>query len=280
MKQQITYGALGCYLLASLAPVFANEVPAEENEWLSGYLKVGYGYKSETSPYHNKDTGGSLFISGRYQLKPGFFIEVSHGANELNQGTNFGFNFWNSQHWSFDLLTVRGHGENVYEFGGKNIPHIREVKKSTNMLGLRAVGGFDRTTFQATVAPYSFSDEYDGALYASVWGSQSWLIKNWEVYASVGVEYRSRDMMDYYYSTSDAIESIGFKHYQADSGINLITQVGTSYPISENVLFEAYARYTDLPDSITDNPVMQLAANRDDRAQGITEFGVLVSYVF
>lgn len=280
MKQQIKYGALGCYLLASLIPVFANETATEDDEWLSGYLKVGFGYKSETSIYHDKDAGGSLFLSGRYQLKPGFFIEASHGANELDQGVNFGFNFWNSQNWSFDLLTVRGHGENVYEFGGKDVPHFREVKKSTNMLGIRAVGGFGRTTFQATVAPYSFSDEYDGALYASIWGSQSWLLKNWEVYASVGAEYRSKDMLDYYYSTSDAIESQGFKHYQADSGINLITQVGTSYPISENVLFEAYARYTDLPDSITDNPVMQLGANLDGRAEGITEFGVLVSYVF
>ncbi len=252
----------------------------EQASWYDGYLKIGYGYKSITTPYFDQEAGGSLFLSGRYQVYPGFFIEASHGANELDQGINLGFNFYNSENWSFDLLTIRGHGENVYAFGHNDIQLLKERKSATNMLGARATAIFDRSTLQFTVAPYSFSDRYDNGVYASLWGSHSWQLKNWSIHGSLGAEFRSRGMLDYYYSTSKEMESIGIPHYQAESGINIVSQVSASYPISTHMLFETYTRYTRLASSISDNPIMQMAANLDDRQKHISEFGILVSYVF
>ena len=265
----------------SSAAVFSSPAQSEEQEpWVDGYLKVGYGFKYQKSPYYSEESGGSLFLSGRYQIKPGFFIEASHGANELDQGVNIGFNFFNTDTWSFDLMTVRGHGENSYHFGNNGETVLIETRKSTNMLGVRSTGSFGRSTVQLTVAPYSFNDRYDNAVYASLWGSHSWQLKNWQINAAIGAEYRSRGMLDYYYSTNEAMENFGMPSYQASSGINLLSQIGVSYPISENVLFESYARYKHLSSSISDFPVMRLASQFEDRQKHETEFGILVSYVF
>ncbi|WP_448569511.1 MipA/OmpV family protein [Thalassotalea ganghwensis] len=271
----------GILALLSCTAMLSSVAQGEEQEpWVEGYLKVGYGFKYKASPYWDKDSGGSLFISGRYQVKPGFFIEIAHGANELDQGTNIGFNFYNTDTWSFDLLTVRGHGENAYHFGNNETTFLIEKRKSTNMLGIRTTGAFGRSTVQFTIAPYTLNKQYDNALYASLWGSHSWQVKNWQVNAALGAEYRSAGMLDYYYSTTPAMEQIGIPKYQASSGIDIVSQLGVSYPISENVLFESYARYKLITNSITDFPPMKIAANLDSRQQHETEFGILVSYVF
>ncbi|OUS25377.1 hypothetical protein A9Q98_12465 [Thalassotalea sp. 42_200_T64] len=258
----------------------SNAVIATETESPSGgYLKIGYGYKSEVGPYEDEVQGGSLFVSGFHQLESGFFIEASYGANELEQGLNLGYNFYNSEHWNFDILTVEAHGDIEYHIVN-DVTSIKDKKDNSGMLGFRTTGISEQTIVQFTIAPYSFNDEYDDGVYASMWAAQTWQIKNWELYASAGIEYRSENILDYYYSTSEELEDFGFPHYEADDGYNVIGQVGASYPVSENVLFETYFRYTDIADSISDSPIMQLAAQQPGRDDNITEFGLLFSYVF
>lgn len=249
-------------------------------DYQGGYLKLGYGYKSEVGPYADEDQGGSLFVSGRYQGAWGFFIEASYGANELDQGLNLGYNLYNTDNWHYDIMTLTAHGENEYAYKMDDTPLVVENFDPSTMLGLRASGNFYGKTAQFVIAPISFNGDYSGGVYASAWMSQAWQIKNWEIYASGGFEYRSEAILDYYYSTTDEQRKLSLPEYKAGHGIDFIGQIGASYPVSENILFETYYRYTNVSDSITDSPIMKLAAGLPTREENITEFGILFSYVF
>ncbi|MFT5691879.1 MAG: outer membrane protein [Oceanicoccus sp.] len=285
-------------LILSVAILTSSLLSAEESRETSnddhdrsgGYLKIGYGYKFEKSPYHDEKNGASVFLSGRYQFGNGIYVEASHGANELSAGNSVGYNFYNTDHWNFDIHGIQAHGRTEMGFGFKNandenaeIEVLHMDRKATYMLGLRATHTFDQTIFQFTVAPYSFNDEYDDGVFATAWAGRSWQIKNWEIHASAGINYRSEEIINYYYSTSDEIVAKGASSlgpYQADGGFDVTGQIGVSYPVSKNILFESYLRYTDVSDSISDSPVMQGITNLSGRAENVSELGILFSYVF
>jgi len=258
--------------------VLIKEEVATEESRNGGFLKLGYGYKFEQSPYENEVNHFSMFLNGRYQWN-GLFVEAAYGANERNEGLNIGYNFYNTDNWNFDVNTINAHGEIHAE--------IRDQEKilsqhfdNTDMIGLRATGNFDQTTVQFMLAPYAISSDYDNAFYASMWLGKSWQVKNWELHGSIGLEYRSAAMLDHYYGISAEEATEHFGSYKADAGIDVTTQVSASYPITSNILFETYVKYTDFSNSISDSPVMQFVGGLDDRAKARTEFGVLVNYVF
>lgn len=196
----------------------------------------------------------------------------------LNSGINIGYNFYNTERWNFDLVTNIAHGKNETGFidQGKVFYKKSDI---TRMAALRSTGSFDKTTVQFVVATYSFNDEYDNALYTSVWIDQSFQVKNWELYAAFGLEYRSEDMLDYYGIEADRATD-NFKACHPSSGIDTTAELGASYPINNKWLFETYYRYTRLADSITDSPIMKFASNLESRSKNMTELGILVSYVF
>lgn len=253
------------------------EVVTEENR-NGGFLKLGYGYKIEVSPYENEVNHFSMFLNGRYQWH-GLFVEASYGANERNEGLSIGYNFYNTDNWNFDVSTINAHGEIHAE--------IRDQEKilsqhfdNTDMIGLRATGNFDQTTVQFMLAPYAIDSDYDDAIYASMWLGRAWQIKNWQLHGSIGLEYRSAAMLDHYYGISAEEATEHFGPYEADAGIDVTAQVSASYPITSNILFESYVKHTDFANSISDSPVMQFVGGLDDRAKARTEFGILVNYVF
>jgi len=245
-----------------------------------GHLKVGFGYKEIHNPYEDthEDSGKTLFLNARYQWENRLFVEASY-YRVLNTGLNFGYNVYNTENWNFDVTTLMGHGES--EVGLYDEDEIFYKKRAmTRMVGLRATGSFEQTTMQFVLAPVSFNSDYDNAIYASAWLDRSFQFKNWEFYGSVGLEYRSADMLDYHYGISDEIATKNFAAYKPSAGIDVTVEVGASYPISKNWLFETYYRVTELSDSINDSPVIQYASSSEDRSKNMSEFGILVSYVY
>jgi outer membrane protein len=243
-----------------------------------GYLKLGFGYKAVVNPYQDEEKGKTLFLNGRYQWENGLFVEASF-YRVLNTGLNVGYNFYNTEQWNFDVATTIAHGATevgVFDQGKV----FRKKSDITRMLALRATGSFDQTTLQLVVAPYSLNSDYNNGLYASAWLDRSFQFKNWEFYGAVGLEYRSEDMLEYYYGISDEIATEHFTAYEASSGIDITAEVGASYPISKNWLFETYYRYTDLADAMSDSPIMQFTSTLEGRSENMSEFGILVSYVF
>jgi hypothetical protein len=223
-------------------------------------------------------------------MENGLFVEASFGANKLKEGLSLGYNFYNIPNWNFDITTVQSHGDTVIiGVDDREIPEapgtfertvVRVEEDESEMLGFRATGTFDSTSVQFVFAPFSFNNDYDDGIYSSLWLARTWQAKNWELYASTGIEYRSEEILGHYYEPTIELQSVGFPAYDADDGFDVTVQVGTSYPVSENLLFESYLRYTDFADSITDSPIIRTTSQIPGRAENATEFGILFSYVF
>ncbi len=90
--QLLAFTGLMC--LGLHQPAIADEQTNVDENGFSGYTKLGLGYRYEKGPYEDKESVLSLFISGRYQHTTGLFAEISHGANELQQGVNLGYSFY------------------------------------------------------------------------------------------------------------------------------------------------------------------------------------------
>jgi len=260
------------------APNDSKAIQLSDEERSGGFLKLGFGYKAVTMPYEDKEKGKTLFLNARYQWENRLFVEAAF-YRVLNSGLNIGYNFYNTERWNFDLVTNIAHGANEtgYIDQGKVFYKKSDI---TRMLALRTTGSFDKTTVQFVVAPYSLNSDYDNPLYASLWLDRSFQIKNWELYGAFGLEYRSQDMLEYYYGISEENATANFTAYNPSSGIDTTGEIGASYPISNKWLFETYYRYTRLADSISDSPIMKFASNLESRSKNMTEFGILVSYVF
>ncbi len=282
MKQFFTCLIIGLLTIFT-TKIWANEiVPTllNDKERSGGHLKLGFGYKEVVNPYEDKkkDSGKTLFLNARYQWESRLFVEASF-YRVLNTGLNVGYNVYNTENWNFDVTTLIGHGEveaGLYDEGKLF------YKKSaiTRMAGLRATGAFDKTTVQFVVAPISSNSDYDNQIYVSAWLDRSFQYKNWLLYGAVGLEYRSQEMLDYYYGISDDMATKNFAAYTPNAGIDVTAEVGASYPIRRNWLFETYYRYTDLSDGVTQSPIMQYASSLKSRTKNMSEFGILVSYVF
>ncbi len=100
-----------------LQPVFAadiatdvrsgNGAPDNSN---GGYFEIGVeaGYANDPKVADDDEGwGGSLSLAGGYRYK-GLFIEASQGTFD---GLNLGYNLWNNQHWSVDLLAASLNGD-------------------------------------------------------------------------------------------------------------------------------------------------------------------------
>jgi len=245
-----------------------------------GYFKVGLGYRSETSPYQTEQSEIAVSLEGRYQWKNGLFVELPGVSNQLSPGINFGYNFYTFDNWNFDFVANKSHGD--IDYGVVDGEQSIEIERAGSVrAGARATGNYGSNTVQLIVTPYAFDNDFDDGLYASLWVAKEWQISNWNVHASAGVQYRSEDILDYYYGISESIATENTSAYKAGSGINTTFQFGFDYPLTKNWVFESSVRHTKLSKSITNSPIISNALKFDSsRSDDITEVTVLLSYVF
>ena len=252
-------------LIVFLAPVV---VLAEEGNVRDGaYLDIGiaWGHQSDPFIYDDEDDSGlDLLINGRYQ-KYGLFVEFPHGTSK-QQATilSLGYNFLNTEHWSYDLQLAMNHRDLDHQ-----LPVTNRVSRrvSHSKLGLRALGDYDNTHIKLIVA--GASGDQDGGLYASAWFSQEYLYYNWNFYGSLGIEYRNDDVVNYFYGIN---EVEGLPYYRGEAGLEYTGQLGTSYPINEDWVFEAFVRTTLLPSGISDSPLVD--------GNTVIDAALVVKYVF
>jgi hypothetical protein len=242
-----------------------------------GFLKLGFGRQYKNSLY-DRSNEWTLFVNGRYQWH-GLFIEYTNSKDLSNQGPIYGYNFYNTEKWKFDLNVRQVHHASGILFSIENEQFINVKRDETKMVVLRATGSFEQTSVEFSISPYSLNDEYDDGVYASFWVDRSWQIKNWQFNAAIGLTYRSEEILNHYYGTPDGSIIEGFD-YQASGGVDVTAQIGVSYPISENWIFESYFRYTDISNSIADSPFLQRRIQNFSLSENAFEFGILVSYVF
>ncbi|WP_233520588.1 MipA/OmpV family protein [Flocculibacter collagenilyticus] len=249
--------------------IFSQASAAEKNIRDGGYLDFGVGQGHESDPFifdNEDDSGLDLYVNGRYQLY-GVFVELPHGTSKQQSTVlSLGYNFLNTENWSYDIQLAMNHRDLEHKVPGTERVSTRE---SHSKLGLRILGDFDQTHLKFIVA--GASGDPDVGLYASAWLSQNYQYYNWDVYGSIGIEYRNEGVVNYFYGVNEN-EFEGLPSYKGDAGFEYTGQVGASYPINEHWVFEAFARTTLLPTGITDSPLVD--GNR------VVKAAVVVKYVF
>lgn len=247
------------------------------------YLSVGTGLGSYESPLREEQNGLVLVINGRYQ-RNGFFAELgvsSSGSFGPPSLTTLGYNFYGTEHWSFDALyaITDSSSEFSYQVDG-------EARKSSTLpvsgVGLRALGSWGNTTLQL-IGLHSFNSEFrpDADVgYAALWLSHRWQIKNWSLNGLVGAKYRSGSLMDYQFGVTESEADKVVGAYEPSSGVDYTAQIDLTYPIRKNLLFQIYSSYTHFSDEMLDSPIISRVAEWDNRPEKEQVFGVLVQYVF
>ena len=272
-------------LMTLSSTIIADETDLEQSfdhssSQSGGYAKIGIGYRFETTPYASETNDLDIFLEASYQWQNGFFIEAPGVTNKLNPGLTFGYNFYNNEHWNFDLIGQQSHGDIIFNYNDDVTVNSLE-REPTYRAGIRATGNYGQNTIQFNITPLSGNDEYDDGLYASIWFAKEWQVKNWSIHTSLGLQYRSEEILDYYYGVSEEDALGPVTAYTAGDGINASFQIGADYPIAENWLFESYVRYINLDDSINNSPIIQLAVATDSsRSENIAEAGIFFNYVF
>ncbi|MFT6270475.1 MAG: hypothetical protein ACJAVV_003314 [Alphaproteobacteria bacterium] len=189
----------------------------------------------------------------------GIFINF---GNFGTRGNGVGYNFYDYGDWEFDALIHLG--LSTTEIG-------RAPSDSEFRFGFRATHYSDDAVFRVIASPLGINSEDDG-FYLGSWYVKNWQVKNWNIHGIAGASYFSEDILDNRYSVNFFQETANFRNYQAGAGVTLEFELGVSYALSEDFVFEASAGQTVVSDAIFDNPFV------DKRGQSYASVGFF--YVF
>lgn len=264
--------------------IYADDKATNPDDDLSGgFLKLGIGLGSASSPFWDKNNGVKINLTGRYQWKGGLFTEFpglfSNADAYMNNGPSVGWNFLNTEQWNFDVIAPLIYGATDYEETNESGETLTVERNNELRLGLRATGSFDNYFVQFSGTTFPFKDQLSGGIVASAWGGKRWQIKNWNLFSAIGLRYESQKVLDYYFGIPEHESSELTPEYEADSGVNLRAQLGVSYPISKKWVFEGALNYTKFSDSIMDSPVIvNTMSSERTEDQLLTSF--TINYVF
>ena len=210
--------------------------------------------------------------NGLFYENPGRSQESVDG---LFSGDAIGYNFYNNEYWALDVYAVNAFADTEYTFDtlveerGENdqvinryVDRLRLNRKRDYRLGLRATGYYKDYLAQFIVTPMSFRSEI-GGVNASASLRRTWLVKNWNVYATVGLNYQSSEIIDYYFGLPDAEAQLiaeqlntnesPFQAYRADHGFFAVGEVGFEYPVTEYFVFGGFITSIARPDAVKDS---------------------------
>jgi outer membrane scaffolding protein for murein synthesis (MipA/OmpV family) len=234
------------------------------------YLEVGVMTRvRDEATYKGSNGKGSytstgLFINGSYNWN-NLFIE---NYSESGHGLVVGYNAFNNDNWSFDVMANTDWGHVSFENNGRYYSDKDEFT-----LGGRLSGYLGNNIVQLAINQDATGD-HNGTTASALIG-RNWQLRNWNFHGIIGVEYVSAKLNDYNLGVSDETAShFDIEAYEADGSVNFSTEIGVTYPISENWVFRATGRAVTIPDEVTDSPRY---ANMDSLA---TSFRTSLSYVF
>jgi len=264
---------------------FANDIThdlrnhTQEVSDAENYLEIGLMYVQSDEPIYTEDNKASygdrsIIINGSYNWH-NLFVE---SYSESGHGLVFGYNAYASNKWSFDLIVTTDMLDFDFEFSGKNHYIQRPGTSKPLTFGGRLTGYLGENVVQFSVNQDATGD-HNGTTVSALIG-QSWQYRNWNFHGTVGAEYASANLNDYYVGVSEElaayVRSLGFdmKAYKAGASVGFTTEVGVTYPITEDWVFRATARAATRPSAVTDSPIY---SNLDSSA---TSVRTSLSYVF
>ncbi len=243
-----------------------------------GYFEIGVavGYLTHPQIIDDENEGWDIdpSLAGGYRYK-GFYIEASHGTFD---GLNLGYNFWNSQHWSVDLLASSLNGT----FDSENVDTIddrlSEAQRNSELIdrdtlysgaGIRLTGYYDDYILQYRLV----TDTHSGnGVTSTARLGRSWQVKNWNFHGVVSAEYASATTNRYWWGVGAAEATTRFPEYQPDASVSYNAEVGVTYPLGKDWVLRSFARYGLLSDEEKDSPL----ADEDHMVWFVNS----ISYVF
>lgn len=296
MKNTLVTMALCCGALSTLAVADTSNAESGSDNGVFAAISIGGGLAKQSGIDGNLNVNESYddFFFLNIELRAqwyGLFVEFPGRSQQQIDGqfsgASLGYNFYNTQNWSYDLYAVHASQGNTYNAASPE-GTLSFSRASDFRLGLRASGYFEDLFTQFIVTPYSFRDEI-GGVEASASIRKDWQYRNWNIYKSIGVRYRSESIVDHYYGVDENLSDLliqivaddenidnlteYFSPYEADSGISVHGEVGFEYPISEHMVFGGFFQYVVASDSAKDSPLFV-----GDRIGN--SFGLSLTYVF
>lgn len=255
---------------AGMAADIARDVRIGETTPYSGnggFFEIGAGAEVFSNPIKGEDDGLGLqiFLAGRYQWQ-GLFIESIHGSSS---DISLGYNAWNTEHWSLDLLGTSFNGEIIHD-DNEELKGLDD-RNGDFLLGGRATGYFENYILQLQLVD-GVTNVHDGVI-ASIETGRSWQVRNWNYHTVLGWRYHESQVVDYYLGVSpkEALAT-SLPEYTAGAGSIVTAELGVTYPMSEHILFRGTASLAHLTKALNDSPII-----RDENSGSLS---VSFSYVF
>lgn len=275
LPKKLFIGALAPIVFASNC--FAADIShslrnnTQENDQPENYFELGVSAGAGIGPSlteeDGKGIGAGLVVNGSYNWN-GFFVDV---FGESRDPVVFGYNAYNTQDWSFDVILAplfNGFDEDTDDrFIGI------DDRDSTLMLGGRLTAYLGRNTFQFTLK-HDIAGTHNGTTASALIG-RNWQHRNWNFHGMVGLAFGDARINDYYLGvTEEEAARTDFSAFDAGAKFSASSEIGVTYPITEDWIYRATLR---LGTSLDGKPESPLFAN--DRAYW-SSFNTSISYVF
>jgi len=243
----------------------------EQGSDSENYLELGVMVRvRDTQTFKSSNGKGSytstgLFINGSYSWN-NVFIE---NYSESGHGLVVGYNAFTNDDWSFDLMATTGLLKVSFEHDSLYSPDKDEL-----MVGGRLSGYVGNNIVQFSINQDATGD-HNGTTASALIG-RNWQLRNWNFHGIIGAEYVSAKLNDYYVGVSEESSAHldTLDAYKAGDSVSFSTELGVTYPISEDWVFRATGSAITIPDAITDSP------RRRSKKSVATSFRTSLSFVF
>lgn len=266
-------------------PVFAADIATDVRSGNSGpdtsnggYFEIGVSASYVNSPrIRDDDDEGfelGLELGGGYRYK-GFFIEASQGTFD---GLNLGYNLWNNQHWSVDVLAASVNGDIDTDNADRIDSSLTEAQRDSELIdrdtfysgaGLRLTGYYNDYILQYRLV----TDTHGGnGVTSTARLGKSWQVKNWNFHGVFSAQYASATTNRYWYGIGATEATTRFPEYDPGASVEFNAEIGVTYPLGKDWVFRSFARFGSLSDEVKKSPLAD-----DDHA---VLFVTSISYVF
>jgi outer membrane scaffolding protein for murein synthesis (MipA/OmpV family) len=219
------------------------QVGNSENYFEIGLMHIVVDEPTFVNNKRGRNSNLSLLLNGSYSWN-NFFIE---NYSESNHGVVVGYNAFNNGNWSFDLMVTTDLLKTNFENSGRYVDALDLT------VGGRLSGSWGNNIVQFAINQDATGD-HNGTTASALIG-RSWQVRNWNFHGIIGAEYASAKVNDYYAGVSEETASrTRLDVYEAGGSLNFSTEVGVTYPITEDWVFRATARVATRPDEIIDSP--------------------------
>ncbi|MFT7559121.1 MAG: outer membrane protein [Flavobacteriales bacterium] len=228
----------------------------------SGYVELGLaaGYFDSPlkyAPQKNDEFLISPIVSGEYHHGKLFF-EASQASQD---GVSLGYTAFENNNISVDILAASINNA-INEQDKPNNDGSVQSRRERKLLsresiysgsGVRITSHLSNVILQYRLVTDTFAAHgYTSTLRVG----RGWQVRNWNFHAILSAQYTSAKTNDYWYGIDADETTINFPEYQANSSLTYTGLIGFAYPIDEHWVFRSFAAFAQLPNEVTDSPLI------------------------